>query len=332
MKFWTLLLCAGLVVGCCGDPIAPELPDNEEENPPVEQPDDPDDDDPDHPQEYPLTDGSIFTVQLNDDIMATVGTDSWNAIAYGNGRYIAVGGSGQIAYSSNGSDWTLPTISFDPEPAYGPEFTDVCWDGNKFVATAVGGYDGFIYTSTDGLSWQRVTSIIDQYHIERVLFFNNMYFFYANYNLWRSSDLQSFTKIDEVKITDPHSIAYGNGRIITLDQNKRSYSLDGISWNELPLSSDVENYTNITFGLGYFWTKKSSSLQGLMKSVDGVDWEFCNTIYSDGSPAYLFNLTGFDDCIFSNSNGYKRLSYSFDGSNWFEMSLERDANAICKMQ
>ena len=40
--------------------------------------------------------------------MAVVGTNMWNAIAYGNGKYIAVGDSGYVTTSIDGVNWTTP--------------------------------------------------------------------------------------------------------------------------------------------------------------------------------------------------------------------------------
>ena len=40
--------------------------------------------------------------------MAVVGTNSWNAIAYGNGKYVAVGSSGYVTTSTDGINWTTP--------------------------------------------------------------------------------------------------------------------------------------------------------------------------------------------------------------------------------
>lgn len=48
LKIWTFL-CGGFILwGCCNNPITPEFPENEDENPVI-----------DHPYK-PLTDGSIF--------------------------------------------------------------------------------------------------------------------------------------------------------------------------------------------------------------------------------------------------------------------------------
>ena len=124
LKFWTVLLCAGLILGGC-DLGAPENPDDEK----------PDEENPDEPTEEPLTDGSLFTVQLNDDIMALVGTGTWNAIAYGNGKYVAVGDGGWIAYSTNGVDWTQKQIGTN-------SWDDIVYNSqyNIFVAVGLGNY------------------------------------------------------------------------------------------------------------------------------------------------------------------------------------------------
>ena len=112
LKFWTVLLCAGLVIGgCCDDPIEPEIPSTGDDNPPVEQP------------EKPLTDGSLFTVQLNEDIMATVGTDAWNAITYTGGEYIAIGDNGSVATSQNGDTWSTKKAGSSNWKSFG-EFGD----------------------------------------------------------------------------------------------------------------------------------------------------------------------------------------------------------------
>lgn len=40
--------------------------------------------------------------------MAVVGTNGWNAIAYGNGKYVAVGANGYVTTSTDGVNWTTP--------------------------------------------------------------------------------------------------------------------------------------------------------------------------------------------------------------------------------
>lgn len=37
-----------------------------------------------------------------------VGTNAWFDIAFGNGKYVAVGDNGYISTSTNGTSWTTP--------------------------------------------------------------------------------------------------------------------------------------------------------------------------------------------------------------------------------
>ncbi|MCL2094110.1 MAG: hypothetical protein FWH12_07945 [Treponema sp.] len=87
------------------------------------------------------------------------GTNQINGIAYGNGRFVAVGASGRMAYSSDGINWTgiaggtgtgaSPTVpgasGFGENSIYG-----VAYGGGRFVA---GGQNGRMAYSTDGINW-----------------------------------------------------------------------------------------------------------------------------------------------------------------------------------
>ena len=78
--------------------------------------------------------------------MAVVGTNGWNAIAYGNGKYVAVGANGYVTTSTDGVNWTTP------KQIAGSSYT---WNGiiyanGKFV---VCGQYSYIAVSTDGTNW-----------------------------------------------------------------------------------------------------------------------------------------------------------------------------------
>ena len=105
--------------------------------PPIEKPEE--------PTTPPLTE-DLLTININDEIMAVVGTNSWNAIAYGNGKYVAVGSSGYVTTSTDGINWTTP------KQIAGSSYT---WNGiiyanGKFVAC---GQYSYIAVSTDGTNW-----------------------------------------------------------------------------------------------------------------------------------------------------------------------------------
>jgi hypothetical protein len=73
----------------------------------------------------------------------TTGNELW-AVAYGAGRYVAVGRGGTILTSTDGSAW-VPQAQFMPTL-----FTNVVFADSKFVAV---GSNGNVLVSTDGLSW-----------------------------------------------------------------------------------------------------------------------------------------------------------------------------------
>ena len=58
--------------------------------PPIEKPEE--------PTTPPLTE-DLRTIKIEENIMAVVGTNGWNAIAYGNGKYVAVGANGYVTNS-----------------------------------------------------------------------------------------------------------------------------------------------------------------------------------------------------------------------------------------
>jgi hypothetical protein len=70
-----------------------------------------------------------------------------NGIAYGSGKWVAVGASSGVSTSvDDGATWSAQTTRF------GGEMASVGYDGNMWVAI---GTDGKVSTSTDGLSWSR---------------------------------------------------------------------------------------------------------------------------------------------------------------------------------
>ena len=218
LKFWTVLLCAGLVIGgCCDDPIAPEIPDTgDEDDPPVGQP------------ETPLTDGSLFTAQLNDDIMATVGTGDWNAIAYGNGKYVAVGEGSDIAYSENGTDWTIVRVPMTSASIY----DDITYGNGKFVAVQNGPGSGAVY-STDGITWSKIDDITGGYYTG--LAYGNGKFVATrsippqNHRVSYSGNGLSWTEI--TVDFSVNALAYGNGKFVAVGNSGLVvYSTDGINW------------------------------------------------------------------------------------------------------
>ena len=69
-----------------------------------------------------------------------------NAITYGNGKFVAVGGSGKGAYSSDGVTW----VAISDTKINGVPINAITYSNGIFVA--VGSFGRGVY-STDGVTW-----------------------------------------------------------------------------------------------------------------------------------------------------------------------------------
>lgn len=81
----------------------------------------------------------------------------YRGIAFGNGRYAAVGFAGVMAWSTDGKSWSNATAL-----AKNRDFTDITFGGGMFAAV---GMKGAIATSPDGVTWtDRTTDSADALH------------------------------------------------------------------------------------------------------------------------------------------------------------------------
>lgn len=82
--------------------------------------------------------------------MAVLGSSTWYAIAYGNGKYVAISTDGYVTTSTNGSTWTTP------QQVTSNHLYDIIFADGKFVAV---GYKTVMY-STDGNLWTTVKATV----------------------------------------------------------------------------------------------------------------------------------------------------------------------------
>lgn len=317
LKFWTVLLCAGLVIGgCCDDPISPETPDNEDENLPVEQP------------EKPLTDGSLFTVQLNDDIMATVGTGDWNAVAcsYPN-TFIAVGRFGDIALSTDGGNtWNVENIGGTDY-----QYNDIAFSNNLVIAVnSKGGYaSGFrrsmnwnIHQVSDN-SNERFTSfaVDDNYDVSVILSPDRGTIYYStdHRSNWTSKKILDYANFADM--------IFANGKFVIAGLHYGALSENGIDWDIIDYSkynSISINIAKLAYGNGLL----VGAGKGIYTSQDGAVWtqkitrdiEFKDITYANGTFVAITNNSAY---------------ISIDGINWSNeivLGVTEDLNCVCIMQ
>lgn len=142
--------------------------------------------------------------------------------------WVAVGTSGKIAFSANGSSWTFATQSATTGNLYA-----VAYGGGKFVA---GGIKGVLLYSTDGMVWEAVsTSVFGKANVQSIAYGSDMFIATADSNKMAYSRNGLDWTLISYDFGDPltyiYSVGYGNGVFVAgSDQSQVAYSQDGVNW------------------------------------------------------------------------------------------------------
>lgn len=301
-----MVLCVGLLVGC----------DKEEEYEPIKPPIE----EPDEPITTPSTDDIIKT--KIGDIDMIVGSNMWNAITYGNGKYVAVGQNGSIAYSSNGVNWTTKSM--------GSQFwKSVVYGNGKFVA--VGGYSdgGYVATSTDGVTWTIQKNITDA-HIFDICYNGSIFVIVCH---WGSSKGRDYIlkSIDGVNWTSKTTvgngygwsgICYGNGKFVTVGDKYGcgiAVSSNGMNWN-ITNSNNMDSWNSVAYGNGKYVAVGDFGY--IITSKDGVNWNTPVKITSAGTSQW-FHIT-YSNGKFVAVGGGGGYITSIDGETWTPIANLKD--------
>ena len=249
-------------------------------------------------------------------VVKQVGTNTWDGVAYGNGKYVAIGSGinipGYLTTSTDAQRWTIPerfgAIINSPSIAYG---------NGKFVVT--NGRQAL--TTIDGNTWteNQITSVPEDqmfkvYHINGLFFALDINSYLGE--MYLSSNGEFWEKVFSSNNLRMRSITYGNGKYYMTAQSGASTtsfysSPDGITWNYLRKISG-----NGIFYIAYGNDKlvAASSTGYITSSSDGVTWTTpqnkgigtdLRIQYADGK----FMVVTID-------NRLSRFSTSLDGENW----------------
>ena len=90
---------------------------------------------------------------------------NWIDVTYGNGLFVAVASTGEVARSSDGSSWTLQTTI--------DTYTSIAYGAGLFVAVLSTGTNR-IRTSPDGITWTSINSM-DAYSLTKVAYGNGVF-------------------------------------------------------------------------------------------------------------------------------------------------------------
>jgi hypothetical protein len=219
------------------------------------------------------------------DINPNAGTESYNAIAYGNDTWVILEG---LEYAPFGSQYTYtsvnPVTGWTQSTLYGPltsaKYLDVLYSsyhgkyvaiGTKFVTGISSDLVGMY--STDGISWLSAN--------------------YLNVNGVPLSDTNGFEAIAEgTNMPNNRLVACG-----TAGAHKFGYSDDGITWKQAKYNNNQDDIPNrVNLQTGHSW----------------IDI----TYGYDGSTNLPVNGRYVAVCSNSSTSNYQ-FAYSDDGINWY---------------
>jgi hypothetical protein len=301
----------------------------------------------------PGTTPTTWTVVEN----TAFGNSTIRDIAFGNGKFVAVGHNGKIAYSADGVNWTavanttFPSMHCTPERVY--EIQGVGYGNGKFVAV---GQRNKIAYSTDGVTWTQANSAaITDYNdddvyegLSDVVYCGDKFVAFGSgrsgvhYSTGKvvmgySTDGITWTnessKVANIFKTDPYTpphiynLAYGNNTLVAIGLNggsphyKIAYSTDnGASWQETTEGTSAAiPLSDITYGNGKFVTVGVS--RRILHSTNGINWTEIpkeNTGLSSGNLICVTCANG--KFIAGGENG--SMIYAANGENWTKISYQ----------
>ena len=234
-------------------------------------------------------------------------TSNVYSVCYGNGKFVAVGNGGKIAYSYDGISWTAVN-SHTTTPIKG-----ICYGNGKFVAAGDGGKIAY---SSNGITWSLVSySSFSTYNFQSVCYGNGEYVVVGSSGkIVYSSDGSNWTLVSDSKFgtSNIYGICYGNGKFVAVGSDgKMAYSTDAVNWT-LVAESRFDNSTihGVCYGNGRF---VAAGFSGAARSEVGTGWIKVSDSGLDSFTIYgIYYRNG--KYIAAGNKG--KIAYSSDGISW----------------
>jgi hypothetical protein len=223
---------------------------------------------------------------------------SINGLAFGGGTFIAVGGQGKMARSTDGVTWTAVTNPFGTT-----NINDVVFSNNMFVAVGAGGR--IIYAQANNpTTWTNVANTTFGTTAIRGIANNG--------NTWiavgddgkmaiSTNNCSTWTTVNSGTRVRINSITFGNGRWVVATNDSIRSSTNGTTWSS-NYTTDDNGFNNVYFGNGRFLA--GGMANGLiMYSTDGVTWRAANDVSRE--------INNADGSLIEEHKGDGFLKYSF---------------------
>uniref|UniRef100_UPI0025CE5762 hypothetical protein n=1 Tax=uncultured Lamprocystis sp. TaxID=543132 RepID=UPI0025CE5762 len=181
---------------------------------------------------------------------------TWNSVAYGNGRFVAVAASGtgnRVMTSPDGSAWTIGVSAADSS------WSSVTYGNGLFVAVANTGTGNRVMSSPDGITWTARASANDALGWRSVTYGGGLFVAVAssgtNNRVMTSPDGSTWTTQTSAADNAWTSVTYGNGLFAAVAAdgagNRIMTSSNGSAWTAQTYPPDQAWYA-VTYGNGLF--------------------------------------------------------------------------------
>jgi outer membrane protein assembly factor BamB len=187
-----------------------------------------------------------------------------NGLAYGNGKFVAVGSYGRIYTSTDKITWTKMSIS------NAPNLNDVAFGNGIFVT--VGG--GKITYSTDGLNWGKQSNN----WASGVTFANGLFVAVGGDYIYTTSDGFTLNSKAIGSNIGLNKVGYGNGMFVAFGHGNGRDTIftspDGVTWTQrYEGSSGNGGLGGFAYGNGEYVISGWNDAGGVtITSSDGVNW------------------------------------------------------------
>jgi hypothetical protein len=184
-----------------------------------------------------------------------------NAVAFGNGRFVAVGDLGTLLTSTDGMTWAVTNLHNGP-------LAGIAFGNGTFVAIS---YAGAIYTSSDAAAWTMRADLSGEQerYLQGISFVNDR-FVAVGERVYSSTDGVAWSDHGAPPVAGS-SVAYGTGKYVMAADGYMLLSTNLTTWTMHNVDSSFSRFSGVAYGNGTFifnefWAAQSS----IYTSPDGV--------------------------------------------------------------
>lgn len=248
--------------------------------------------------------GSITSLVGNVSILAT--TENLNGIAYGGGKYVAVGDNGTAVSSSDLVLWTQSATGTTNH------LEAVIFDGTRFLAV---GNNGAVLTSDNGASWAVQSSGITN-QLRSVTYGSGRYVAVGSYGTTLSSTNGTNWYKHTSDFNHFDGVAYGGSLFVAVGENGVIWrSSTGTNWTSAVYETNLTLKAVSYNSAGFFVAAGESGL--ILKSTDALSWSASNSS----------NRRQFEAAVLHGGNSIllgpeKKAYISGNGVSWGEIAID----------